>query len=390
MTPPHRPAALLVLALTAWLTVDAVQRPAFADEANWITSSALTYRLVTEMAPPSTWERAYAERKLGDWGALNPPLVKCYIGAVLAAAGYRDPLPYWYDWLQTPEWNDTHGRYPPPRGALLAARLAVVLCSGLCLWLVYWCAWRLTASPWAIVAPFLGLTSVFRYHGAQVFTDTPELACLLASGLCLITYVERPNGRSVFWSAIWAGLACSVKFSAGQAVISLALATIWMGGKERVPQTCVALLLPWAVFVALNPFLYPAPLFRTVELAFAWHLVKQAQQQFALIAPEAVTSRLHALWLVLRFGVIDPFGSWLALVTVPLALLGAWTWRSRAWAILFLPAVALTVLWLPFEWSRYYLPVLIWTPPLIVVGLARCARLVTALRPVPQTRYEHG
>src|SRR5688572_16861989 len=79
------------LLLSASLVSEAA-RPGgpMVDEAEWITSGYVAWQLLAAGAPPSRWERAFAERGLGDWGNKNPPLGKYLIGLAVSRHVHDD------------------------------------------------------------------------------------------------------------------------------------------------------------------------------------------------------------------------------------------------------------------------------------------------------------
>ena len=392
LKPPHRLAALVVLSLTAVWTIQVLAGYSeyFGDESPWITSGEVTLRLVEHLAPPSEWQHAYVDAKLGDWGLMNPPIGKLYFGLILRLTGIHDTKRYRWEYGHGEAENQALGNMPPMEW-VTPVRLGVVVMGGLSLWLVYLGAWQLLRHWTALLAPLV-VFSAMSFFATHVLTEVPELVLILASGYLLLRYVERPSLGLLTASAVVAGLACAVKYSAAQSVIALVLVTIWAPDSwwKRFRHTVIALTLPFLVFVAVNPFLYPAPVLRTISLIGAWYWNKGFQQHLALFAPVAVWTRSDALYLVTMRAILPDvsilpwvFARWAALtIIVGLGLAGLWPIaRTRprivaAWTILSGSSFVMTVLWLPLNWSQYYLPVIIWTPPLLVLGLASCGSLV--------------
>lgn len=369
----HLLAAMLVIALTSvwalWATNGST--PYFGDEGYWTTAGDMTMTLLERHAPPDAWGTDLAP--LGPWGAMNPPLGKLYFGAILRLVGIRNMPIYRWDYNYSLEDNRAQG-HVPPMALITPVRLSVVGLAGVCLWLTYLCAWHVLQHPSAVLAPLACFTEMI-YTTTHVSPDIPVLALVLLSGYLLLRYVDEPTTGRVIASAIVAGLACSVKFNAAQAVIALALVTLWAPTKKhRLEHTILALAVPCAVFLATNPFLWTNPVGRLIGLFAAWHEVKTAQQHMAFYADVTVLSRGRALALVLQHAVLpDAFRlpaviRWLTLTAVIgcglLSLKQRANRRVLAWSCLAGSSFALTVLWLPLDWENYYLLPLVWLAPL--------------------------
>lgn len=395
-------AVAVVLASTLWLATGTLDPHAAIDEPAWISSASVTLRLARTLAPPSEWNNAYDRAELGDWGHRNPTLGKLIIGAGLLLSGQSEQSQLmWPDAL-------------PSFGALVAARLAITVCAGFTLWLAYLLAWQLTGSPFALAAPlFLLALPVFRFHATHVYTDMPEIMLMLAAA-CLLA------SRRLLLASVAVGLACAVKFNAAPMMLAVCGARLFASGDgpttpadgnrkgSRVPgyqrheinnqqrgearfrlvhaglRTALLGLIAFAVFVAVNPYLYPNPIGRSLHLMQEWRQQKVDQRQNALAASWAVRSRAEGLSLtagaIVRpdavqasvFGQLGVLG-WLI---AGLVVIGLSVMRSRLWWMIFGVNVLATVLWLPFDWGRYYLPVVLWLPPLIVLGFDQCHSLI--------------
>ena len=357
-----RVALLVILGLVLWLGLSVFDPVCAIDEPAWISSASVTNHLIRTLAPPAEWSDAYDRLQLGDWGHRNPPIGKVVIGAGLALAGESDlPRFMWPTAL-------------PPMRDLIAARLAIVAVSGLTLWLAYWFAWQLTQSAFAVGAPlFLFALPVFRFHATHVYTDMPQLALLLA-GAILLT-----SGRFL-WASGAIGLACAVKFNAAPELGAVVIIAIWA---RRWRTALLVPIVAFAAFVAVNPYLYPHPIGRSLSLVQEWRAQKQAQRTDAIARPWVIASRAEALARTMaavfrpdrvQAGVFgDSTIGWLLMV---LLMLGLTQLRAPIWWSLFTASFLSTVLWLPFDWGRYYLPVIVWLPPVAVIGCELCVTIV--------------
>jgi len=369
--------ALAVIAVLTLVLVIKVRRdpPCAVDEPGWLRSGGITYQLVVDRAPAARWETAYDDN---DFDNRNPPIGKLVVGAMLAARGVRVP-PYKWNWPLSYEENVTLGTLPPA-DVLRSVRLGFTLLAAITLVLTYGIAWRLTRSAWAIAAPvYLFSLPVFQFLGARVYTDIIELMLMLASGLAALIYVEQPRRwAALLVAATAAGLACATKFSAAGLVIGLAI-VVGRISRVRLLPMAIAVLVPVLVFVAVNPYLYRAPVTRTSALITAWGELIGRQQ---VRSPEfAVHSRVTKVKLVVtrtifpeRFETSIVVRSMLAVVL----LIGVYR-LSWPWLTIVLVQAAVTALWLPFDWQPYYLPTLGVLAPAFATGLKACERTVSRL-----------
>lgn len=441
----HWPGLLVVLGATTFLIREArADRPGFVDEPAWINAGAITLQLFADRAAPSIWEHAYRDRDLGDWGNKNPPLGKLLIGLAAACAtseaGETDRLGWRWGW--TYEQNLAAGRLPSDE-LLRAARTASAVAASITLLLVYLAGTQLAASPkiaalgplWLVLAPgFIG-------HAGLAVVDTFQLALMAFSTVACLRYARARRLRWLALGAAMGGLACAVKFNAAPALlgVGLWLLTLETGWQRRITTSCVAFVLSIGAFLVVNPYLYPAPLSRTVALIEEWSRSKSVQQTDPLLASTAVRSPVEGLALASTRGLLahasstDPMkssdegplplraGHGALLASAVAALAVFLTLRRRrtdgrgehahpiVWALLVasialgfpglivllgagvaasvrrddaertfalrLPAYQLGAswlaigLWLPFDWPRYYLPILLFGAMLIPVAV---------------------
>jgi hypothetical protein len=299
------PAALAVL----WIALDTmsappVERPeVFRDEIPWSVSAAVTLDLYLDLASPTRWEQAYDEAKLGSWGNLNPPVGKALLGlGLIGEASTRELQPrVWSDWAE----GDSNER---GRAALTAARRSVVVQGRALLLLCFALAWVVSGNGWASLLALVALTSdpSLEFLMTSAMTDVPML--LLAS-LAVAATVRYASRRSIFalaCASIAVGLACATKLSAGAFAIGTVCVVLSPGIQVRRRLLHVTLVgaLSLGAFIAVNPYLYPAPVERMDKMVAGWSEVKAHQRSDST---DAVDSPLEGLWHVTVRGVVAPY-----------------------------------------------------------------------------------
>jgi hypothetical protein len=143
------------------------------------------------------------------------------------------------------------------------------------------------------------------------------------------------------------GLACGTKLNAGVLVpvTVIFVAILPAPLKKRVSRALLVGTIPAAVFVAVNPYLWPQPFARTLSLIRGWGSFLQEQQADPVHAAARVVDRLDALDLVVQRVLLLPTrgtgipgfpGSWahalaalLALVAVTCFALAAFRWSGK-------------------------------------------------------------
>ena len=444
-------AGVLVL-LSAWLVWMAGRELEVApDESEWVTAGYRTYELVRDLEPPSAWESAYSALGLEGWGNMSPPLGKLFIG--LAVAPFTEPgeqVRFISTWPFDYQANRLAGNIPPFR-LLTPARICIALFGAACLVLVYICSVQLVRRRYLpMLAPIaLFCTLSFQQHSTRLYTDVPQLALLLAAIVALNRHLASRREMGFYIAMILAGLSCAVKFSTGP-FVSAALVFFWVvrgqSFKRRLSRSLAIVLIPCAAFIGVNPYLYPAPVSRTLELIEGWSSTKHAQQDVQFLKDQAVTSRASRIALVATRGALSPqlanrfssrmhgYESVLGAIA-GLGLLGTAlyfgrrrkvdTRRLAVFAGISLCAVAVascldgpavllpilsaagiaqlfslarsrdaagsmaihyltvlgvfivvTALWLPFDWSRYYLPTLVLMSVVYAAGAAQVVDLI--------------
>jgi len=373
---PHLIALAVIAVVTLVLVIKVRRDPLCAvDEPGWLRSGGITYQLVVDRAPSERWDTAYDDN---DFDNRNPPIGKLVVGTMLAARGVRVPE-YRWTWPLSYEENLARGTLPPP-DVLRSIRLGFTLMAAITLLLTYSIAWRITHTAWALAAPvYLFSLPVFQFLGARVYTDIIELMLMLASGLAAVIYVQQPRRwTALVVAAVAAGLACATKFSAAPLVIGLAI-IVGRISRQRLLPMAIAVLVPVLVFVAVNPYLYRAPVTRTKGLITAWGALIGRQQ--ARSPGLAVQSRLTKAKLVVARTIFpERFETPIVVrLMLSLVLLVGLYHLSWPWLTIVFAQAAVTALWLPFDWQPYYLPTLGVLAPAFATGLQACARTMSRL-----------
>jgi hypothetical protein len=305
--------ALVALAIFGLSLASLARHPArrcHIDEPAWITSSYVTFRLVAEGAPPSRWERAYEEKGVGFWGNMNPPVGKLLTGVWVAAfRDASDPVDYQWQWPLGYEENLARGNLPP-RSLLVPVRLFIVAAALATVVGLYAFAFQLTGrAGTALLAPAaLFLSPIFQIHATQVYMDVPQLAFLALALAAFAAEVKRHRPWAFAASLVAMGLACAVKFSSAPLVLAtgvfvLARPRPW---RRRLAQAAAVAVVPFAVFVAANPYLYPDPLGRSHDFITGWAELKESQRRDPAVAHSVVASPLAGLAVTTRATVAKP------------------------------------------------------------------------------------
>lgn len=412
--------------------------PPVHDEPPWLTSGVITFDLVATGAPPSLWESRYDEFEMRDWGNRNPPIGKLVIGA-LAEMTRRDTdrIAFTY----RPSYD---ARSAPAAHLLRPPRIGIAVIGGILLASLYGIARWFVGPILALVAPcVLFAVPSFRWHAVHIHTDIPQLALALGGIAAFGMYLRVTRYRWLVLACVLQGLSCATKFSSAPFVVGSAMFLVLASRvplRRRLTSAAIALCLPAVVFVAVNPFLYPDPIGRTLSLRAEWSARKAEQQTMPFMAHQAVRTLPERIKLITKNG-LGPTGSgspvnpvqraaetgvlcaalgwalvravrlpkdtvavdrasWVTGIgfvildikvnqsasVIPLLLgfglvevirvaikktptRGVLRRLAASFLIMSAAVLIMTTLWLPFNWSRYYLPVLVMLPVFHAVGL---------------------
>jgi 4-amino-4-deoxy-L-arabinose transferase-like glycosyltransferase len=450
--------AILIIGLLGglfWLEIQ-LDFPCQIDEPFWMNSGYLTYQLFTSRAGLQRWEKAYKQRKLGDWGHKNPPIGKLLIGAFVASLkDADDSVKYRWTYPKSYYENYRSGTLPP-LSLLRTTRFGIACCSLLTMLFLYLLALELLGTTWlALLAPILLYSiPVFRAHSLIVYTDLPQLLFLVTGLYLFLRYIRTSQVRMLLFASFSFGLSCAVKFNAGVVVVA-ALGFILLQTKplqHRLWISFITVFTSVSAFILVNPFLYTNPIHKTQNIINSWSATKKKQQRDPTLAKGSLSTTTQKLQHMVKRAFLNPFDTppfglaffiWVLkpagsmIVLLLLILIGSagigftfqehplqkWrllilscttvsillysllfrhlggifgalvilglvglihkhTWlvpheENQAWkrqqglflCFYFGTAFVLTGLWLPFDWSRYYLPVIMILPIFALAGI---------------------
>ena len=284
------------------------------------------------------------------------------------------------------------------------AVLAVL--TGLLLFRLLWIA--AGAAPAAVFLVFFTLNPFFALHLRRAMGEASLLffwaAAMVAAEMAWRRSCEHAQrGASATWqaallfaaSAVCVALSASAKLN-GFSVLPALWAVLWLVLGARPAWR---LLVSWgatgaaslAVFVVLNPYLYPAPVMR---LKAMWdHRISEMQVQAERVPRLAIRPGERASVLaaevfekqaLVRRPIAEMPAATLAVLGLLLLLGQASRDRSSAPAraaavvLLFGAFAALPTMWTPLDWSRYYLFPVTFTSMLMAVALGRAISRVFA------------
>lgn len=436
--------ALLVAAALQWARLDSTDQ--HVDEGWWITSGKLSWDLLFRHHRPDhlvwtdgmrTWGSPNPQlgkyligASVNRFAELPPvPLVasdgrqELAAGEVVVAAARQMGYQPDYDFLRSLEENRAAGRVPPP--AILAAARRGVLVLALVAGALFWYLARtLAGEPAATVALLLWLANpALADHSARAMTDLPALTGVLLGligsvAVARLGRLTRAGGVALVLSALGFALGVATKLNvlaplAGALLVAVgwsvhdALLPPPLRGERRRPiawlWALALVVLPVVLTFATNPMLWTRP----------WTPIGGEPDRLSLllslgdtietyIVPERLATpseRLAAtarfLWIGRsatighRIGLpIEALLASLALAAGARRLLtggtnGAAARAALAFATISTVTWAVTVAWLPFDWERFYLPLL----PAYLLAVASGAvlaagRLASAARPL--------
>jgi hypothetical protein len=385
------------------------------DESQWIATSSALEAFVSADLHSDVWQERY-------WTLTHPPLARYVIGIGRRLGGYAPAdLNRPWRWGEDFATNQRAGKVPSQR-LLWYARLPMALLAALsgtiAFVLVAAVAGRLAAYCW--VAVFL-VSSYFDTTLCRAMSEAVLLCAVLIAMLAgwrTLVAAARVGGRSsarraVAWllgTACACGIAAAAKLTGAMMLVPLvALAASVVATLRRRVQLplrwCALLFLLVAEiavlpFVALNPYLYPAPLTRAVRM------VEQRRSEMRWQAATFADDRMPDGWqrpariwtrLVHDFaparsdgaGALNALVSGLGLIVV----IGIWRRAPApearcAAAVIVVAAAAngLPPLFSALDWERYYLLPEVFVSMLLAIGAAAAAGSVRAYCRWPAAR----
>jgi hypothetical protein len=292
-----------------------------ADESHWIATSCflealvaprsfhapdwLTEILLRETSATYVWGAHY-------WTLTQPPVARYMIGWGRIAGGYGIAdlnVPWDFDAAEV--HNAWMGAYPSP-GLLWATRAAMAflaVISGVILFLlVRHCAGAVAG--YTFVAFFAG-SSYLLTHLRRAMSEAPLVFFTTLTLLCAaraLTAAPRHLGRAVAWlllMGVCAGLAGAAKINGlalGFAAVGLCFIVAYRHRGRDIKCRRVAFLAAFmvmaitlSVFTLVNPFLYPLPLPRLVEMVLFRHWEMNQQMTHPVWHIADLSTRLRIL-----------------------------------------------------------------------------------------------
>jgi len=352
----------------------------------------------------------------------QPPGFRYIVGAGLWLQGHRlEALNQPYNWSDPEGQNRREGRVPSSTVLMDARRVAVLFSAG-AVALLYVVGVQLGAPLAGVAAALLvGASPYLREHFTRALAESPLVFFMLAAlALSLWIFRRRPPRFGVTSAVVMGlilGLGTMTKLTAvlsapalGAACLGAALAARLRGDHRGWwrPLTwgAAATLLGWALFVALNPFLWPAPARRTGDL-FRYRqfeidrqmrnhpnvAVRDLGDRVTLILDRALVRRT---WASTTLHV--PVDVALAAIGLGALFLLSWRdWRQRgligpaAVVIVWLLAYLVGMTWgYGYDQARYIAPIFLLAALLSGVGaeaLLRSSITVWRLAPEAVSRY---
>ncbi|MHC4379749.1 MAG: sulfatase family protein [Planctomycetota bacterium] len=418
-------AILLLFVGQAWLPGAATfdERLPSIDECGWLAISHEVYREFTEGDPGGVdWEEGLHKT---TYGAMNPNLAKLLFGWRLDQAGYDLPPPKVFPALN-PEAEgrlqnrrfvlNRVGRHEEYMVQLRAFDVWLMALAGAGIYLVGSAAMGrgLGILAWAL---FLS-TSEVRELAPLVMTD--NLLLLLAIGgvwasMILLQRTTRDSLPLRFGLPLFLllglvfGAAASTKLNGAIGCIAFAIALVGLFAAGRFRSSPNWQPWVWAgasasaaclLFFALYPLLWHDLTGGLSFLMAEWEALDLRHQKvFHRAALDGLLEQLAASWSRGAIGIGPTWlPGWLAglLVVAGLGQLSVKAYGSlrdperdpSPWVLwcFALTWIVATVLWIPLDWPRYYLPIMVFTSLLAAIPLASLLRLLLTRLPMTKLR----
>jgi 4-amino-4-deoxy-L-arabinose transferase-like glycosyltransferase len=386
--------------------------PHFADESDWIANSQFMEAYFTGKFDPSGFHAVWG------WGETyytldHPMLARYLIGFGRRTGGFQvKDINILWDWSKDVAGNQAAGHVPGPR-LLWWSRLPMAILAGLSGAIGFWLMGRLTGRLGAyIFAALFGYSAYFQNQLSRAMSESSLLFFTLWAVVVTIFLIKnleisllqggdyRSSWKTLGWAAlagIMVGLAGASKINGLFSVGGVGLVILWVIFKSPGPTTTrlriflairvffVAFMMALAVFIILDPALYPQPLtqlgrmfkLRTQamaeqELGFPKDLIVGPVQRIMVVSTRVLQDYQPVNLNNVLWGNILFFG-------LGVFLLGRkiWLWKDvdkenrdcvLAMAGVLLPMVGMGVL-TPLDWDRYYLLPVVFSLWVILYGM---------------------
>lgn len=307
-------AGLLVFVVAIAVLLHGVEVvPFHGDESEWIsTGRYFTFVFLDHDLTGQVWRPSWLNRD-------QPPVGRYVIGGIVWASG-TDPnrVNKTYAWEKDYSTNLAEGRVPGD-AILLPVRRTMAVVGALSVVLLFVAGRLVGGTLTGIVAALLATSSpLLQTYFVQARTES-LLAFVSVAALVMLLVVARrcqDTGRiprAAWWIGPVLGLALAIKLTAAVAIVAVCawgvcagLARLTSARAETVTLAVWAVtvgLLASVVWVAVNPFLWPDPVGRTLSMLQQQQAIMVEQgQQFGNPVEEVLPGRL---WLLVRRSFVD-------------------------------------------------------------------------------------
>lgn len=345
------------------------------DEGLWVTVSNKLFRLyfIEHDFDHTAWHEEYS-----TFGSRQPQIGKYIIGLGTSFVDFNDE-PERYRWIyrQSAAWNMEHT--VPPADLVTSGRIPVALMGVVTGLTFYWLVTLVTNRLVGIfaLASLIG-AGLLISSSRQAMIDTPALAFSMMTLIGMVHVLRAIRSERTLQAVILAlptglaaGLAVGTKLNAILILLVCVAALLLealLAGRRSVGASILALgVLVGAVSLVVygsNPFLYRQPLAGVAHLLELSSLVAAIPLDQLLTVPERIAAVWASMELYAPLHVLGvPGDRWLVLLGV--VALSAKTYQGlRGLRELQLDLIILWIcityvgvtLWIPHNWSRYYLP----------------------------------
>lgn len=395
------------------------ERLPLRDEIGWMAISHDTY---VKFQEPGLGQVDWREGlQKTTYGAMNPNLAKLLFGWRLSASGYALPPPEVFPAV----YPEAKGRMKHPKFVLRQVSPHEEFMMDLRrmdLWIMALAAVCLFAVGTLLGGRILGIlvwwtfliTPQIQDVAPIIMTDNLLLVFLIG-GLWItmlsfgkLAQKQTSLGKSLMWMTgvgLILGMAPSTKLNGalGCGGFALALLGLWICGRFHLQKRWhpmawagVSAATACAFFLALYPLLW-SDVWGELDFVFQrWEkLIGSQTSQLPHIALNDLGARMEAVWL---HGVLEVGPSWIPgwlIAALSIAGFGILSFQAvvglrhkeshpYAWIVLcFLLVWTIeSTLWIPLDWTRYYLPVMVFTCLLATLPIAVGLRFLASRLPM--------
>ena len=388
--------SFVIIALHLFLGVDS--SPFHGDESGWISAGYYYYQLM--FIDHNVNVESWARKDFYAFGIVSPPVGKYLIGMAMHAFLPRGEYTYQYHFGKSESENAQLGNIPPPEVLRPTRLLAALFSLGTCSLLFWYCTkiwnWLVGVSA----AFILSFNSLFTLFAQRAMTDAYIIFFFMLAQVCCIALYNRWNNKKAFLfvsalSGIVAGLSAGTKLN-GMIVmlytwiLIVYLLAVGRGKAQRsvlfyIASGVLTMICAIITFAILNPVFYtfsPAEFFDRLTLTVdRWNELIAHQQK---IFPEYA---IHGTYSVILSRISMDYFHVVFFCFAIVGIIRAGSHVVRAAArkqanimlnpiVFFLVNVIILGLWIPLDWDRYYLPIILAEVPVAAYGLFEVADII--------------